>query len=83
MIQVKSRIVSLEKNEANIKQATGRGTQMMKELNKLAVIQKADKLHLGATKDGASIYKSVGYDEPRFVSLEIKFSLQGSTDMQR
>jgi GNAT superfamily N-acetyltransferase len=61
----------------------GIGTQMMKELNKLAVAQKADKLHLGATEDGASIYRSVGFNEPRFVNFEIKFNLLSSTDIQK
>lgn len=52
----------------------GIGTQLMRELNDLAAKKRADKLHLGATPDGAGIYKSVGYQEPRFVSLEKKFT---------
>lgn len=52
----------------------GIGTLLMKSLNDLAQKKKADKLHLGATADGAGIYKSVGYQEPRFVSLEKKFN---------
>lgn len=51
----------------------GIGTRLMTELNRIAVGKNADKLHLGATRDGLSIYKSVGYKVPRFVSLEIKF----------
>lgn len=55
----------------------GVGTQMMRQLNQLALKLKADKLHLGATSDGLSIYKSVGYHEPRFVNLEIRFPFDG------
>ncbi len=51
----------------------GIGTNLMKKLNDLAQEMKADKLHLGATSDGLQIYKAVGYQEPRFVNLEIKF----------
>ncbi len=50
----------------------GVGSQMMRELNQLAFEMKADKLHLGATADGLSIYKAVGYQKPNFVNLEIK-----------
>lgn len=50
----------------------GIGTQLMRELNKLALELKADKLHLGATSDALSIYKAVGYGEPRFVNLEVR-----------
>lgn len=50
----------------------GVGTQLMRELNVLALKLGADKLHLGATSDGLSIYKSVGYHEPRFVNLEVR-----------
>ncbi len=51
----------------------GVGTNLMRKLNELGVELKADKLHLGATSDGLQIYKAVGYLEPRFVNLEIKF----------
>lgn len=51
----------------------GIGTQLMKNLNDFARQKRIDKLHLGATADGVEIYKSVGYQEPRFVNLEIKF----------
>jgi ribosomal protein S18 acetylase RimI-like enzyme len=54
----------------------GVGTKMMVEANKLAMAQKADKLHLGATADGLGIYKAVGFKEPKFVSLELKFESQ-------
>jgi ribosomal protein S18 acetylase RimI-like enzyme len=52
----------------------GVGTQLMKNLNELARKKKADKLHLGATSDGVGIYKSVGYQEPKFVNLEMKLN---------
>ncbi len=51
----------------------GVGGELMKLLNELAKIKNADKLHLGATSDGMSIYTKVGYKEPRFISLEMKF----------
>lgn len=51
----------------------GVGTNLMRKLNEHALEVKADKLHLGATSDGLQIYKAVGYQEPRFVNLEIKF----------
>ena len=51
----------------------GVGTNLMRKLSELAIELKADKLHLGATSDGLQIYKAVGYLEPRFVNLEIKF----------
>ena len=46
---------------------------LKRKLNELATSLGADKLHLGATSDGLKIYKAVGYQEPRFVNLEIKF----------
>jgi GNAT superfamily N-acetyltransferase len=49
----------------------GISRRLMLELNKLAHEAKADKLHLGATSEGFSIYKAVGYKEPKFVSLEL------------
>ncbi len=52
----------------------GIGSQMMAELKQLAEKIGADKLHLGATIDGANIYRSVGFEEPRFLSLECKTS---------
>ena len=54
----------------------GIGTRMMFELNQLAVNLKADKLHLGATSDGLSMYKAVGYREPRFINLEIRYPFE-------
>lgn len=57
----------------NEHRGNGIGTNLMKKLNDLAQEMKADKLHLGATSDGLQIYKAVGYQEPRFVNLEIKF----------
>ncbi len=51
----------------------GIGSTLMKKLNELATDKRVDKLHLGATVDGDSIYRSVGYIEPRFLNLEIKF----------
>jgi len=50
----------------------GVGTTLMRKLNQIASELNAHKLHLGATLDGLSIYKAVGYEEPRFVNLEIK-----------
>lgn len=52
----------------------GIGTQMMNEIKKLAESLKADKLHLGATEDGAGIYRTVGFTEPRFLTLELKIN---------
>lgn len=46
----------------------------MKELNDFAVKKKIDKLHLGATSDAVGVYKSVGFEEPKFVNLERKFN---------
>lgn len=50
----------------------GIATQLMQNLNDLAFKLGADKLHLGATSDGLKIYKSIGYEEPRFVNLEVR-----------
>ncbi len=50
----------------------GVGTSLMKKLNELAKDLNVDRFHLGATVAGESIYKAVGYYEPRFVNLEIK-----------
>lgn len=50
----------------------GIGTKLMYELNVLAFKLGADKLHLGATEDGFGIYKTVGYNEPKFINLEIR-----------
>jgi GNAT superfamily N-acetyltransferase len=50
----------------------GIATQLMKKLIELGAEIRADKLHLGATADGAGIYKKVGFEEPRFLSLEMK-----------
>ena len=58
----------------------GIGCQMMRELSRLAIEMKADKLHLGATADGLSIYKAVGYQEPNFVNLEIKAPFEVKRD---
>jgi GNAT superfamily N-acetyltransferase len=52
----------------------GIGTMLMKSLNQLAIDRKADKLHLGATADGLGIYLAVGFKDPSFVNLEIKFN---------
>jgi GNAT superfamily N-acetyltransferase len=52
----------------------GIGTILMKNLNQLALDRKADKLHLGATADGLGIYLAVGFKDPSFVNLEIKFN---------
>ncbi len=51
----------------------GIGKRMMYELNLLARELKADKLHLGSTSDGLSMYKAIGYKKPRFENLEIRF----------
>lgn len=56
----------------------GIGTQLMRELNTLALKLGADKLHLGATSDGLGIYKAVGYSEPRFVNLEVRAPFSNS-----
>lgn len=50
----------------------GIATRLMKNLTELAVELNADKLHLGATHDGAGIYKAIGYKEPSFISLELQ-----------
>jgi GNAT superfamily N-acetyltransferase len=71
-----SGIVGYVTNVFTRKEYRGRGvgTQLMNELNELGRKKRIDKLHLGATADGAGIYKSVGYKEPRFVTLEMKFN---------
>jgi len=51
----------------------GIGRELIKRLNEKAQEKKADKLHLGATSDGVNIYRNIGYKEPRFINLEIKF----------
>ena len=50
----------------------GVATQLMKDLNELARKKRIDKLHLGATEDGINLYKSIGYQESKFVHLELK-----------
>lgn len=60
----------------------GIGTQLMRELNTLALKLGADKLHLGATSDGLSIYKAVGYEEPRFVNLEVRTPFSKPSSVQ-
>lgn len=50
----------------------GIGTQLMRELTKLALKLEVDKLHLGATPEGLSIYKSIGYEDPQFYNLELR-----------
>jgi GNAT superfamily N-acetyltransferase len=61
----------------------GIGTQLMRELSALALKVGADKLHLGATSDGLSLYKTVGYTEPRFVNLEIRNPFSFSESVSR
>lgn len=51
----------------------GIGQQLMKELNQLAENMKLDKLHLGTTPDGLSVYRAAGYVEPKYFNLEIRF----------
>lgn len=57
----------------------GRGiaTQLMKDLNELARKKKVEKLHLGATAEGVGIYKSLGYQESKYVNLELKINSKG------
>lgn len=50
----------------------GIGTKLMKMLSELARSQQADCLHLVATEDGAGIYREVGYQEPKYVYLELR-----------
>ena len=71
-----SGVVGYVTNVYTRKDYRGRGisTQLMRELNDLARKKRVDKLHLGSTGEGVSVYKSVGYQEPRFVNLEIKFT---------
>ncbi len=68
-----SGLVGYVTNVYTRKEYRGRGvaTQLMKNLNELALSKKVDKLHLGATPDGLGLYKKVGYQEPKFVNLEI------------
>ena len=51
----------------------GIGVELMRQLKQLGLDKKADKLPLGSTSEGLGIYKRVGFEEPRFVSLEMKF----------
>lgn len=52
----------------------GIATELMKKLNQLAIDQKVEKLHLGATDDGKGIYESVGYKAGKSPYLEITFA---------
>lgn len=51
----------------------GISTQLMKDLVELARKKRVDKLHLGSTKNGANVYKSLGFEEPKYVNLEMIF----------
>lgn len=52
----------------------GISSQLMKDLTELARKKRVDKLHLGSTGDGVNVYKSLGYQEPKVINLEIKFN---------
>lgn len=51
----------------------GISRQLMKELNTVAKHLRADRLHLGATAEGLNVYRAVGYLDPKYVNLEIKY----------
>jgi GNAT superfamily N-acetyltransferase len=71
-----SGLVGFVNNVYTRKDYRGQGvsTQLMKDLHELGRKNKVDVLHLGATPDGVNIYKSLGYEEPKFVNLEININ---------